>query len=306
VFDVDERVHDPEELFTTYGHRSPKRRNRQCKWEKVKDMDDLDDPAAAEDVRLYWDTQAATFDTEPDHGLLSPDVRAAWAEVLLPELASPPGRVADLGCGTGSIALLLAEAGYDVQGVDLSDAMVAAAKAKMVAAGVTVDLRQGDAAFPPFEPASFDVVLSRHVLWALENPAAVLGRWIRLLKPGGRLVLIEGHWPDGSGITAARCRELVTAHREETTVRLLADSRLWGTRFPTSATCSSVGADADRHARFPIGRGSLSLVGRPRFIYRDHHLVPGRRLAVLSVSTTATRRRVAVLRGPRCASGNSS
>jgi hypothetical protein len=50
VFDVDERVHDPEELFTTYGHRSPKRRNRQCKWVKMADLgdvDDVDDPAVA-------------------------------------------------------------------------------------------------------------------------------------------------------------------------------------------------------------------------------------------------------------------
>ncbi|MCU1682181.1 MAG: SAM-dependent methyltransferase [Amycolatopsis sp.] len=185
----------------------------------------------AEDARQYWDTQAATFDEEPDHGLRSPDVRAAWADVLLPALASPPGRVADLGCGTGTIALLLAEAGYDVQGVDLSDAMVAAANAKMAAAGVAADLRQGDAAFPPFEPASFDVVLSRHVLWALDDPEAVLGRWIRLLRPEGRLVLIEGHWPDGSGITAARCRELVGVHRDQATVRLLADPRLWGHRI---------------------------------------------------------------------------
>jgi hypothetical protein len=53
------------------------------------------------DVQQFWDAQASRFDEEPDHGLLDPDVRAAWSEVLLPELPPAPGRVADLGCGTG-------------------------------------------------------------------------------------------------------------------------------------------------------------------------------------------------------------
>jgi hypothetical protein len=41
-------------------------------------------------------------------------------------------------------------------------------------------------------------------------------------------VLVEGHWYTGSGITAARCRELVERHRAEVTIRRLDDPRLWG------------------------------------------------------------------------------
>jgi hypothetical protein len=55
-----------------------------------------------------------------------------------------------------------------------------------------------------------------------------VGRWAGLLRPGGRLVLVEGHWYTGGGLSAARCRELVAAHRAEVTVHALDDPRLWG------------------------------------------------------------------------------
>jgi len=177
------------------------------------------------DVREFWDAQAASFDEEPDHGLLDPEVRAAWAEVLLPEMPRAPARVVDLGCGTGSVTLLLARAGHDVHGVDLSDGMVAAARAKV---GASARVSRGDAADPPFEPTSVDVVFARHVLWALPDPDTAVARWVRLLRPGGRLVLVEGLWSTGSGISAARCRDLVGRHREEVVVKRLDDPGLWG------------------------------------------------------------------------------
>ena len=81
-------------------------------------------------IREYWDGQAADFDREADHGLLDPGVRRAWAELLLPLIPLPGSDVADLGCGTGSLSMLLAEAGHRVRGLDLSARMVDAARAK--------------------------------------------------------------------------------------------------------------------------------------------------------------------------------
>lgn len=176
----------------------------------------------------FWDAQAARFDEEPDHGLRDPEVRACWRDLLRSALPPAPARVADLGCGTGTIAVLLASEGYDVHGVDLSGAMVAAANAKAAEAGVTARLQRGDAAVPPWEPSSFDVVFARHVLWALPEPEAVMRRWTRLLRPGGRLVLVEGLWYTGGGLSAARCQELVAAHRSSAVVHMLDDARLWG------------------------------------------------------------------------------
>ncbi len=49
-----------------------------------------------------------------------------------------------------------------------------------------------------FAPASFDLAISRHVLWTLPHPEAAIDEWIRVLRPGGRLVVVDGAVLDGS------------------------------------------------------------------------------------------------------------
>jgi 2-polyprenyl-3-methyl-5-hydroxy-6-metoxy-1,4-benzoquinol methylase len=183
-------------------------------------------------ARAEWDAEAPAFDAEPDHGLGDPTTRAAWRDLLLAHLPAAPARIADLGCGTGSLAVLLAESGYDVTGIDLSEAMLAAARSKASEAGVEVRLAAGDAANPALARGGFDAVLCRHVLWALPEPAEVLARWCDLLRPGGGLVLVEGSWHTGAGLAARRTEELVREHRAEVSVLHLTDPVYWG--GPTS------------------------------------------------------------------------
>ncbi len=124
--------------------------------------------------------------------------------------------------------MLLAEAGYTVRGIDVSDAMVEAAKLKAQAAGVAATFQQGDVTDLPYQPATCDVVLARHVLWALPDPSSALGHWVRLLRPDGRLVLIEGSWSTGAGLTAADCAALVLQHRLSAAIRPLREASFWG------------------------------------------------------------------------------
>jgi SAM-dependent methyltransferase len=183
-------------------------------------------------MRTAWDAEAEGFDDQPDHGLLDPDVRAAWWSVLSQLLPAVPARVLDVGSGTGSLSVLLAERGYDVIGVDLAPRMVARAIRKAQEHEVTVEFRVGDAADPPVE-GPFDVVLGRHVLWALPDPAAALERWLRLLSPTGALVLVEGFWHTGAGISAADMLTLVSACTKALTWRRLSDEpALWGGSVP--------------------------------------------------------------------------
>ncbi|MDT0389853.1 class I SAM-dependent methyltransferase [Streptomyces dubilierae] len=176
-----------------------------------------------------WDAQAAVFDEQPDHGLRDPEVRRAWAERLRGWLPGRAGDVLDLGCGTGSLSLLAAEQGHRVTGVDLSPAMVRLAREKL--AGRDAVFLVGDAAAPPVGEQRFDAVLVRHVLWTLPDPARVLRRWYGLLRPGGRLVLIEGVWGSAHpvGIPAERLTGLLTPIAGQVRVeRLSDDARLWG------------------------------------------------------------------------------
>jgi ubiquinone/menaquinone biosynthesis C-methylase UbiE len=173
-----------------------------------------------------WNALAAGFDDEPDHGLRDPLVRAAWWEVLQPHLPAPPAVVADLACGTGSLTLLLADHGYDVTGVDLAPAMLEQAEAKV---GDRARLLLGDVTAPPLPPGSCDVVLARHVLFALPEPQAVLARWVALLRPGGRLLLVEGFWHTGSGLRAAQLHRMLRRLRTDVEVVPLSDrDALWG------------------------------------------------------------------------------
>lgn len=174
-----------------------------------------------------WDSEAPTFDDAADHGLRDPAVRQAWRSLLSGLLPHPPARVADLGCGTGTLALLLAEEGHRVDGVDFSPEMVVRAVAK-TAAAPDVAILQGDAFSPPLTTATYDVVLTRHVLWALPDPVEALRRWVALLRPEGRLVLVEGSWTTGAGLRATEVADAAREVGREPTVHVLDDPALWG------------------------------------------------------------------------------
>ncbi|MGA9746885.1 MAG: class I SAM-dependent methyltransferase [Nocardioides sp.] len=183
---------------------------------------------STDETRALWDAEAPTFDDEPDHGLGDPATRAAWRELLLEHLPPAPARIADLGCGTGTLSVLLAQEGYDVRGVDLSPEMVTRAEAKAAAAGAGATFAVGDASDPDLPAGEFDVVLSRHVLWALPDPAAGLARWVTLLAPAGRLLLVEGRWFTGGGLTAADTEALVHDTGRSVAVRHLPEPIYWG------------------------------------------------------------------------------
>jgi len=133
----------------------------------------------------------------------------------------------DLGCGTGSLSCLLAGDGFEVEGVDFSEEMLAKARAKADRLGVRATFRRGDAADPPGR-GPFDVVLVRHVLWALPDPEVALDRWVSLLGPGGRLVLVEGRWDTGAGLPGTWTEAAVRRRTASVRFRRLDDPALWG------------------------------------------------------------------------------
>jgi SAM-dependent methyltransferase len=182
--------------------------------------------AVTDELRALWDAEALTFDEAPDHGLADPETRAAWRELLLAHLPPAPARVADLGCGTGTLSVLLADEGYDVHGVDLSPEMIDRARSK--AGDRSVAFAVGDASDPDLPTGGFDVVLSRHVLWALPDPVAGLRRWCDLLAPGGRLLLVEGRWFNDAGLSAADTQALLAEVDRGCVVRHLPEPVFWG------------------------------------------------------------------------------
>lgn len=178
--------------------------------------------------RQLWDSAAPTFDNEIDHGLIG-SARAAWMEILCAALPLENAAILDAGCGTGSLSVVLAELGHKVTGIDISPEMIKRAEAKAAAAGQTIDFHVMDATDPQFEPASFDAIVCRHILWALPEPDQVLRRWIKLLKPAGRLALIEGFWSTGAGLRAEQIVAVLPPTLTNVTVQQLSQhADLWG------------------------------------------------------------------------------
>ncbi len=111
-----------------------------------------------------------------------------------------PGRLVDLGCGTGRLLLALARRGYRVTGVDLSDEMLAVAREKAEAAGLSVDLvRANLTELDSVTDAGFDYAAclfsTLGMVSGVDARRRVVAHAFRLLRPGGRFVLhVHNRW----------------------------------------------------------------------------------------------------------------
>lgn len=175
----------------------------------------------------HWSGVAAGYDEEADQGPTRDEVQAAWRTRLREWLPAHPSDVADLGCGTGSLAMLAAEDDHRVTAIDFADAMLERAREKADDAGLRVRFLAGDAAAPPLQPASVDVVLVRQVLWALPDPALAVQVWSTLLRPGGHFVLVESNWPNGAGLRDHSVAALLEPYVQALSVERLTDPGLW-------------------------------------------------------------------------------
>jgi ubiquinone/menaquinone biosynthesis C-methylase UbiE len=161
-------------------------------------MSSLPSDPVKQQVAAHWDRRAAHFDEDFGHSIRTAAEHAAWERIfglVLP--GNRPLDALDVGCGTGFLSLELAGRGHRVTGIDFAPAMLEHARRK-ADLGLKVRFERADAEQLPFAPASFDLVISRHVLWTLPHPEAAIDEWIRVLRPGGRLAVVDGAVLDGS------------------------------------------------------------------------------------------------------------
>ena len=146
-------------------------------------------------IAAHWDRRAPHFDEDFGHSIRTPAERAAWDRIFELVLAGRGTLDAlDAGCGTGFLTFELAARGHRVIGVDFAPAMLGEARRKAAERGGPVRFEQADAEQLPFTSGRFDLVISRHLLWTLAHPKAAIDEWIRVLRPGGRLVVVDGQF----------------------------------------------------------------------------------------------------------------
>jgi ubiquinone/menaquinone biosynthesis C-methylase UbiE/DNA-binding transcriptional ArsR family regulator len=112
---------------------------------------------------------------------------------ILAELGGEPiGDLLDIGTGAGHLLKLLGKDAESAIGVDISTQMLLVARSNLHAAGLKeVMVRHGDMYHLPFADGSFDTVTLDQVLYQAENPAAVVAEAARLLRPGGRVLVVD-------------------------------------------------------------------------------------------------------------------
>jgi ubiquinone/menaquinone biosynthesis C-methylase UbiE len=143
-------------------------------------------------VAAHWDRRAAHFDEDFGHSIRTAAERAAWDRIL--DLILPAGdalEALDIGCGTGFFSLELAFRGHRVTGVDFAPSMIAQARKKAAERHATIRYEEADAEQLPFAAGSFDMAVSRHLLWTLPHPERAMDEWIRVLRPGARLIIVD-------------------------------------------------------------------------------------------------------------------
>ena len=155
--------------------------------------------AVKQQVATHWNRRAPSFDDDFGHSIRTPGERAAWDRILDLVVEGRAGLDAlDVGCGTGFLALELASRGHRVVGVDFAPAMIEEAQRKATERGLPARFGAADAEHLSFASRSFDLVISRHVLWTLPHPPAAIDEWTRMLRPGGRLAVVDGQFDIGS------------------------------------------------------------------------------------------------------------
>lgn len=145
-------------------------------------------------VQRYWTQRSHDFGTVRRNEL-EDEMGRKWFRELekhLPENGKL--KVLDVGTGTGFFAVLLAQAGHRVEGVDLTPAMLEEARALAARRGLDIVFREMDAQALDYEDGCFDAVISRNLTWTLPDPERAYGQWFRVLKPGGVLLNFDANW----------------------------------------------------------------------------------------------------------------
>ena len=144
-----------------------------------------------EGVRTMFDRIAPVYDLM--NRVMTAGLDGRWRRLTADAVVRPGDRVLDACCGTGDLALAAARAGGDVTGLDFSERMLERARRK----GPELEWLRGDLLELPFEDASFDAATVGFGIRNVESLERGLAELRRVLRPAGRLAILEITTPRG-------------------------------------------------------------------------------------------------------------
>lgn len=147
-----------------------------------------------EGIRRLFNSIASDYD-RLNH-ILSLNIDKGWRRMAVKEIADKdsPVKVLDVACGTGDFTIEIAKkvsAGSEVIGVDISEGMMEIGKEKMLKAGVTAEMTVADCESLPYDQNTFDRIAVGFGVRNFEHLDLGLREMCRVLKPDGKLVILE-------------------------------------------------------------------------------------------------------------------
>ena len=145
-------------------------------------------------VKDYWTQRSHDFGAVRKNELEN-EMGQRWLHEI--ERFLPEGRslnILDVGTGTGFFAVLLAQQGHRVEGIDLTPAMLEEARTLAKQRNLDITFREMDAQNLAYPDDTFDVVISRNLTWTLPDPERAYASWFRVLKPGGVLLNFDAEY----------------------------------------------------------------------------------------------------------------
>lgn len=145
------------------------------------------------DIRDYWTSRSKGYSASVEEDLSTGRYRH-WLSMIDERIGGRRGLdILDVGTGPGFFPIILGREGHSVTGIDVSGAMLEEARENCERYGVPSDLRIMDAQSLDLPDGSFDLVVSRNVVWNLEDPERAYSEWLRVLRPGGLLMVFDGN-----------------------------------------------------------------------------------------------------------------
>lgn len=148
--------------------------------------------AHIEEIKDYWNLRANGFSNAVEEEMTT-DSYDEWKNFFAETIGNNHVQVLDDGTGPGFFAVILAGMGHEVTAIDYSDQMVMQAKKRLEQLKLKADVLQMDAQNLKFPEESFDLIVSRAVLWNLDDPGKAYEEMYRVLKPGGKIIIDDGN-----------------------------------------------------------------------------------------------------------------
>ena len=162
-------------------------------------------------IENYWNKRSSDFSKVRRIELKGTNSEA-WLSLIQQHLPSKkPLQILDVGTGAGFFAILLANCGHQVTGIDMSPKMIHESKKNMFEFGVRAEFIQMNAQELNFDDETFDLVISRNLTWTLPDVMQAYREWHRVLKIGGILMNFDSDYGDKNFMNEQTCAKAEVA-----------------------------------------------------------------------------------------------